>query len=531
MKAFLAIIRQTVRSAVRSKVFLVLFALILLCVIGLPLTIKGDNTAAGLVQISLTYSLNVVIALISASTLWLGCSLVATDVESYNIHMISTKPCPRWIYWLGKACGIFLMHGFILVVAMGIIYGLTMLRLSSALKSGFFSQQDMDKLYQETLVGRRQFRPTKVDLGPMIAAEYEKRIKDGRITPSQDKKSAMDTIKTELVGKIMRNITIKPGEEHTWHYEDVRLAGKDAPLYLRFRIYSGDITDTNQKIMPIDWGFEIFQDAEGNPVPAPTGQRPILWYSSAKGADGDTRVFMMPGGSWQELSTVPAGRNTYNDVQLPLHSSMLVGKEGKDQGKVVLHFHSHGDKVLPDQSKIPANDQEAQEAYQLAVKGQTSVFQVADGPVLLSRVTGFANNYLRTMLMAVFQLLFLTVLGCTVGAIFSTPVAVFVAIAYLVCGMVVGAAVDAPITGDDGGYLYKNAAERVLHYMARGVEMVVVTVDDLDCTSDLANGRLVEWRSIGGAFLKVLLLRSGLLAILGIWVLQKREFGLVVRKL
>ena len=64
MKAFNAIFKQTVRSALRSKVFIVLFALILLCVIGLPLTIRGDNTAAGLVQVSLTYSLNLVIALV-----------------------------------------------------------------------------------------------------------------------------------------------------------------------------------------------------------------------------------------------------------------------------------------------------------------------------------------------------------------------------------------------------------------------------------------------------------------------------------
>ena len=149
MKSFLAIFKQTIRSAMRSKVFHVLFALILLCVIGLPLTIKGDNTASGLVQVSLTYSLNLVIALISASTLWLGCSQLATEIEGYQIHLVTTKPCRRWVVWAGKTLGVFLMHAVLLVVSMFIIYALTLYRLNAAQRSGLFTEQDMEKLRQD----------------------------------------------------------------------------------------------------------------------------------------------------------------------------------------------------------------------------------------------------------------------------------------------------------------------------------------------------------------------------------------------
>ena len=68
MKSFLAIVRQTMRSAIRAKVFHVLGVLILLSVFLLPATVSGDGTAKGLVQISLTYSLGIVVALI----LWLA---------------------------------------------------------------------------------------------------------------------------------------------------------------------------------------------------------------------------------------------------------------------------------------------------------------------------------------------------------------------------------------------------------------------------------------------------------------------------
>ena len=159
MKAFNAILKQTVRSALRSKVFLVLFALILLCVIGLPLTIRGDNTAAGLIQVSLTYSLNLVIALISASCLWLGCSILSSEIEGYQVHLAVTKPCPRWKLWAGKFAGVFLMHALILVASMALVYGLTFYRLRAAHASGFFSDSDMERLNREFLVARREFRP------------------------------------------------------------------------------------------------------------------------------------------------------------------------------------------------------------------------------------------------------------------------------------------------------------------------------------------------------------------------------------
>ena len=58
----------------------------------------------------------------------------------------------------------------------------------------------------------------------------------------------------------------------------------------------------------------------------------------------------------------------------------------------------------------------------------------------------------------------------------------------------------------------------------------VVTLDDLDCTGDLADGRLVETADIVWTFFRVLILRTGILAGVGIFILNRRELGLVVRK-
>ncbi|MBO7741789.1 MAG: hypothetical protein J6S21_04470, partial [Victivallales bacterium] len=445
MKAFSAIFKQTIRSAMRSKVFIVLFALILISVIGLPLTIKGDNTAAGLVQISLTYSLNVVIALVSASTLWLGCAAMSSEIESYNIHLVLVKPCPRWIVWFGKWSGLVLMHGIILVASMFIIYALTSYRLASAERSKFFSAEDMTKLRQETLVGRREFRPVPVNLSKELEAEYTRRVNTGKINPNEDKTAMLEAIKPEVIQQVMRNIILKPGESRTWVYEGVSSGRGDTPLYLRFRIYTGDISDTDQRVMPIDWGMAVFKDREGKAV-ASGAQKPIVTYSMGQG----NTPFSQPGGTWQEISTVTekqaaeitAGRQKLPVSTMPIHATQVIDEEN---GRVELTLYNVADQMLPKASDIPADNAEAQKAYQEAVKKNTAVMQVVDGPVLLAEAASFFNNFLRTMVMALIQLLFLAALGCSVGAIFSTPVAVSVAVAYIVIGLVVPAAVSAPM--------------------------------------------------------------------------------------
>jgi hypothetical protein len=525
VKAFLAILKQTIRSSVRSKVFLVLFALILLCVVGLPLTIRGDNTAAGLIQVSLTYSLNLVVALISASCLWLGCSLLASEIEGYQVHLTVTKPCPRWVLWTGKFVGVFLMHAIILVISMLLVYGLTFFRLDRAHKAGLFNEDDMARLNREFLVARREFRPRLPDLSQRVQVEYEKRVRQGLVDPkSTDELAVKKAIMQDLIEGVLRNTTLKPGETATWEYKGVKLPSDDATLSVRLRAYSNDAINTNQNDLTLDVGFLYFGEA------GETAGIPTVWYTEGIGAP-----FVAPGGVWRELSTIApntpknaegqyvVGADTY-----PTFAKDLVNKD--HENSVSLTIRNLGDIGLPARESIP-QDEESLKAYDRAVRSRTAVFQAADGPTLLCPVGTFGQNYARTMVMALYQLAFLAALGCTVGALFSTPVAVFAAIAYLIIGLVVPFAMDAPVQGPDGSYMYANMWERAAHYMATTVQTLVVTVDDLNTTGDLAAGRLVEAKDLGWAFLRVIVIRSGLLAGLGIYFLTRRELGLVVRRI
>ena len=132
MRAVWAIAAKTMRSAMRSRVVYVILFFVLVTVFVLPVTIAFDGTAKSLVQVSLTYTLGIIGVLLGVVALWLGCVLMAEDIEGYEIHLVVSKPVPRWGIWLGKWLGIVLLLGALLLIAGGVILGMTYWRLSRA---------------------------------------------------------------------------------------------------------------------------------------------------------------------------------------------------------------------------------------------------------------------------------------------------------------------------------------------------------------------------------------------------------------
>lgn len=102
MKPFWAIVKLTLRNCVRSHLFQLLLFLLLLCVVLIPSTISGDGTAGGFIRISLLYSLSAVSTILALSSIWLGCFVMAQDIDNYQLHMVVTKPVSRVKIWLAK---------------------------------------------------------------------------------------------------------------------------------------------------------------------------------------------------------------------------------------------------------------------------------------------------------------------------------------------------------------------------------------------------------------------------------------------
>jgi ABC-type transport system involved in multi-copper enzyme maturation permease subunit len=128
MQRILAITWLTWKAALRFKLFLVIAALLILAVVGLPLVIQDDGTAQGFTQIILTYTLSTITTLLGLSTLWLACGTLARDIEECQIQVVVTKPVARWQIWLGKWLGIVSLNAALLAMAGACVFGMLQYR-------------------------------------------------------------------------------------------------------------------------------------------------------------------------------------------------------------------------------------------------------------------------------------------------------------------------------------------------------------------------------------------------------------------
>ena len=128
MTAFLAIIKLTCKAAMRSHVFQTLLGILIFTIIVLPLTVVGDGTAHSYIQVSLQYCLGAISFILSMSTIWLGCVTMGTDIESYRLHMVVSKPISRVTIWLGKWTGVIVVHTVLLIISSLLVYAFILLQ-------------------------------------------------------------------------------------------------------------------------------------------------------------------------------------------------------------------------------------------------------------------------------------------------------------------------------------------------------------------------------------------------------------------
>ncbi len=229
MQPILAIITLTWKAALRYRLFWVVAALLVGAVVGLPVLIKDDGTAAGFAQILITYTLGAVTSLLGLCTLWLGCGTLARDIEDCQIQMLAVKPIARWQIWIGKWLGIVSMNAALLTVAGASVYGLLIWRGRS------LPQEELFKLENEVLVARgsaREDNPEKF-LQTTTDKIFREKMEKGK-TGVADPAAVRSQIYAQLAAELQ---VITPGGTRAWviHLGSQKEALKDVPLFLRVK--------------------------------------------------------------------------------------------------------------------------------------------------------------------------------------------------------------------------------------------------------------------------------------------------------
>ena len=476
MKAFWAIVRLTNRNALRSHIFQLLLALLLIAVIVIPTTISGDWTAMGFIQIALQYSLAAIMFVLALSSVWLSCFAMTQDVETYQLHMVVSKPVSRVTLWLAKATGVFLLHLVLLILATTVVYFAVLWRYNQQ----DFSEQERQRIENEVLVGRRAFYPEPPDLDryvtEIIRREKEKAEKAGQTF--DESPLALEQLRQSIRRQLMDQYGEAPYQKlKVWEYRNLPTDLK-MPVFLRYRAYVAKVDTKDQR-------FTLGQWIVGVPQLMPEGEKENVF--AADQPEAKTQFLMQP------MTSRPEQIRSGEFHELALTPDLI-----SPEGTLRIAYVNHDP------------------------EGETQFFQTQDGPRLLLPVTSFTENYFRSVLVGVLQLLVLIGLSCAAAGQLSMPMAIFFVASYLLFGMFaqVMAATD----------YFSGAADYIGYIVGIVLMWFIIPMQEFQVTHLVSGGELVEFSYIGKLFLAYFVIRALPLILLGIWLYWRREMGLVIRK-
>jgi hypothetical protein len=234
MQRIFAISWLTWKAALRFKLFLVIAALLILAVVGLPLVIQDDGTARGFTQIILTYTLSAITALLGLSTLWLSCGTLARDIEECQIQVVATKPIARWQIWLGKWLGIVSLNAALLAISGACVYGLLQWRATK------LPAAEQKILCEQVLVARGSVKEPSHDAD--IDADTEKVLQE-RLKSSPVTVADLPEVRKQIREQVKADFQlVPPGCTKGWQINlgFAKNFLQDKPLQLRVKFNTAD---------------------------------------------------------------------------------------------------------------------------------------------------------------------------------------------------------------------------------------------------------------------------------------------------
>lgn len=176
MSKIWAVARHMIAEGIRMKIALVFVVLILLVILGLPLSIEGDSSLTGAVQSFMSYGFSATGLLLGLLTIFLSRSL-SDEFVGRQIFLVMTKPIHRWQYILGKWLGICVLNAAFLSCSGLTIY--VMVHYIRHSHPPIDKRFDEAELENEVLVARHA-RPCHLpDFKTPADMEFERNLEEG----------------------------------------------------------------------------------------------------------------------------------------------------------------------------------------------------------------------------------------------------------------------------------------------------------------------------------------------------------------
>lgn len=244
MRQIAAIALLALRNVFRSRIVLVLSALLFAAAFLLPLGIRSDGTPEGLIRLHLAYTLGIASFLLALATLWAGCAAVSQEADDKTLQLLLVKPVPRLRIWLGKWLALLLMDALLLAL----VGAAALFTLRRQLQHGGFEPAALAAAEQTVLSARETLRAPLPDVEADVRAEYARLRAAGAIPAAAAESAVRDSLRR---AELARRYSIAPGAERIWTFARPSAAGwrRAPPLAVQFKADSSvpgaaDVTAT-----------------------------------------------------------------------------------------------------------------------------------------------------------------------------------------------------------------------------------------------------------------------------------------------
>lgn len=227
-----AVAKVTFDHAVRMKIAVVVFILLIILLPLMSMVLKGDGTLLGKLQTFTSYGLGLISLLLCVLTIAISTFTLSNDIKRKHIFLVITKPIRRWEVVLGKLLAIVLLNVILLTMFGGILYTCTLLipRLTDV--------SEAEKLRAEA-----EFFTSRVGIqAPLdedkIERAAQKHYGELEARGELPENRSHNQIVNDLEG-LERMIAKKadPGEVKEWEFEKVRVTKQEDPNTLLFVRY------------------------------------------------------------------------------------------------------------------------------------------------------------------------------------------------------------------------------------------------------------------------------------------------------
>jgi len=227
-----AVARQTIAEGVRMKIAIVFLVLIGLVVLGLPFSIREDDSLTNAIQSFMSYAFSATGMLLGMLAIFMSRS-ISDELTHRQVFLVMTKPIPRWQYVFGKWLGIVLLNTVFLAAAGVTIYG--MVQYIKITHPPLNQEYDLKELENEVLVARHAVKTKVPSFATEAEAEYERNVEEGvyddrpDFRPEEEKRRLL--AKHESMWRV-----VGPQEGRLFEFENVLLdRTRKSPVFIRFK--------------------------------------------------------------------------------------------------------------------------------------------------------------------------------------------------------------------------------------------------------------------------------------------------------